>query len=90
MRSRDVQIICPHEFRPLPTLLIFWSLVQYLGPCTNGNEAVEEMSRSVKICILNWKLTLIHNISCDIFQLKNMSKVLDTVLTIGKKFFNSI
>ena len=85
-----MQIICFSIFGPCCDDVIALALVQYKGPCNNGNEDVEEMSRSVKICILNWKLTLIHNISCDIFQLKTFLKVLDTVLTIGKKFFNSI
>ena len=68
--TTDVQILWNSIFGPCCDDVIASALVQYKGPCNNGNEDVEEMSRSVKICILNWKLTLIHNISCDIFQLK--------------------
>ena len=60
--STDVQIICLSIFGPCCDDVIASALEQYLGPCNNGNEAVEEMSRRVKISILSWKLTLIENI----------------------------
>ena len=59
---RDVQIIRNSIFGPCCDDVIALALVQFLGPCSNGNEAVEEMSRRVKISILSWKLTLIENI----------------------------
>ena len=69
---RDVQIIAFSIFGPCCDDVIALALVQYKGPCNNGNEDVEEMSRSVKICILSWKLTLIENISCDLFSSKHI------------------
>ena len=60
--TRDVQIIAFSIFGPCCDDVIASALEQYLGPCNNGNEAVEEMSRRVKISILSWKLTLIENI----------------------------
>ena len=50
--TRDVQIIAFSIFGPCCDDVIASALEQYLGPCNNGNEAVEEMSRSVKISIL--------------------------------------
>ena len=70
--TRDVQIIGFSIFGPCCDDVIALALVQYLGPCNNGNEAVEEMSRSVKISILSWKLTLIESIFCDLFSLKHI------------------
>ena len=51
--TRDVQIIAFSIFGPCCDDVIALALEQYLGPCNNGNEAVEEMPRSVKISILS-------------------------------------
>ena len=51
--GRDVQIIAFSIFGPCCDDVIAWALEQFLGPCNNGNEAVEEMPRSVKISILS-------------------------------------
>ena len=68
----DVQIIWLSIFGPCCDDVITLALEQYLGPCNNGHEAVEEMSRSVNISILSLKLTLIENIKCDLFSLKHI------------------
>ena len=51
--TTDVQIIWLSIFGPCCDDVIAWALEQFLGPCNNGNEAVEEMPRSVKISILS-------------------------------------
>ena len=51
--NRDVQIIWLSIFGPCCDDVIAWALEQFLGPCNNGNEAVEQMPRSVKISILS-------------------------------------
>ena len=49
LMDTDVQIIWISIFRPCCDDVIAWALEQFFGPCNNGNEAVEEMPRSVKI-----------------------------------------
>ena len=82
--NRDVQIIGFSIFGPCCDDVIASALVQYKGPCNNGNEDVEEMSKSVKTYILSWKLTLRENISYDLFSSKHI-KGTYTVLKIEKK-----
>ena len=53
LTTTDVQILWNSIFGPCCDDVIAWALEQFLGPCNNGNEAVEEMPRSVKISILS-------------------------------------
>ena len=52
-RTTDVQIIWLSIFGPCCDDVIAWALEEFLGPCNKGNEAVEEMPRSVKISNLS-------------------------------------